>query len=48
LVIISVGQECNKTIKGWIARSGSKGERCVVMSIHGITDFFLKEERADD
>jgi hypothetical protein len=48
LVMISVGQECDETVKRWTARSRSKRKRCVVMSIHGVMNFFLKEERMDN
>jgi hypothetical protein len=44
LVIVSVSQECNKTIKRWTVRSRSKGERCAVMKILGILDFCLKKD----
>ena len=48
VIIISVSQECDETVERWMARSRSKRKRCAVMSIHGVTDFFLKEERSDN
>jgi hypothetical protein len=47
VIIISVSQECDETVERWMARSGSKRKRCVVMSIHRVTDFCQKEERME-